>query len=608
MSRSQPGPLSAFVVGLLCLSLVAGAANGSSTIQSTSDGAPSTAGIDQPTTAQLSDSIFEEPSDTVGEPDLEVFLADRTVEPGTETTVELTVLNTGRIERGSRLDDETATARGVDIAVDDDDAPVDVSSGDSGIGSIPPGEAVTVPIMVTAPADAEGDSGELDVEIEYTFTEFTSNDADDETETDSFEVEIEVDDESQFEIDDVETNAQVGTDGTVEVDLENVGSEDADAVRVSARSPTGGVTLGGGTGSMAEGPSVSDETTTGSNGENGQDTEPNEQTGDSTGESVGESTEASASSGAFLGELDSDDTESVQFDTQIDTELSVESYLLELTVVYEDEDGILRESPTLATAVEPTGAQTLEVGAVDSTLAVGDSGTISANIRNTGPSALDSAVVRVEPASDRVDIDETRVAVGDLAVNESTEVTFDAEVSGEAEPGPRQVTFTVEYGIDDERLESDPFVRAVNVSDEQPAFSIRAADAEVPAGTTEPVALTVTNSQAETLSNINVFIFPDDPLNVDADEAFISELEPGESETVTVDVSVDETASQRAYPLEVDFRYDKGGDDDLISQVYQVPITAAEPPEDDGLLPSLVSLAGLAALGIGLLAVVRRYQ
>lgn len=594
MSRSQPGPLSAFVVGLLCLSLVAGAANGSSTIQSTSDGAPSTAGIDQPTTAQLSDSIFEEPSDTVGEPDLEVFLADRTVEPGTETTVELTVLNTGRIERGSRLDDETATARGVDIAVDDDDAPVDVSSGDSGIGSIPPGEAVTVPIMVTAPADAEGDSGELDVEIEYTFTEFTSNDADDETETDSFEVEIEVDDESQFEIDDVETNAQVGTDGTVEVDLENVGGEDAEAVRVTARSPTGGVTVGAGSNGAAAGPTESDATT-----ENADL--------DETADGPDDPTDETASSGAFLGELDDDETEPVQFDTRIDADLSVESYLLELTVVYEDEDGILRESPTLATAVEPIGAQTIEFDGVDSTLTVGDSGRITASLRNDGPSNLESAVVRAEPASDRIDIDETRVAVGDLAVNESTAVEFNAEVSGEAEPGPRQVTFTVEYGIDDERLESDPFVRAVGIAPEQPTFTIRTVDGEIPAGTTETVELNVTNNRGETLSDINVFLYPEGPLDVDTDEAFISELDPGESETITVGVSVDETASQRDYPLEVDFRYDKQGDDDLISQVYQVPITAAEPPEDDGLLPSLVSLTGLAALGIGLIVVVRRY-
>jgi len=117
--------------------------------------------------------------------------------------------------------------------------------------------------------------------------------------------------------------------------------------------------------------------------------------------------------------------------------------------------------------------------------------------------------------------------------------------------------------------------------------------------------LNVTNNRGERLSNINVFVFPDGPLAVDSDEAFIAELEPGESETVAVEVTVDETASQREYPLEVDFRYDTETDDDLISQVYQVPITAAEPPEDDGLLPSLASL-GIVALLVGGAVVIRR--
>jgi uncharacterized membrane protein len=167
------------------------------------------------------------------------------------------------------------------------------------------------------------------------------------------------------------------------------------------------------------------------------------------------------------------------------------------------------------------------------------------------------------------------------------------------------VTFTVEYGANGDRLESDPIVRQVEVAGDQPAFTVSTTDGEIPAGTTETVRLNVTNNRAETVSNVNVFLYPDGPLSVDTDEAFIPELEPGESETVAVEVSVDETASQRAYPLEVDLRYDTETDEDLISEVYQVPVTAAEPPPDDGLLPSFVSLAGFAVIVVGTAIVVR---
>ena len=543
--------------------------------------------------AQL-DELFREPSDTVGEPELAVTLADPVVEPGTETTVELTIVNTGQIEAGATLDEATATARGLTVTVDDEDAPVEVDSETTAIGSLPPGESVTVPLSVTAPASADGDEGELDVEVEYTYTEIDDdNEADDETDTEEFDVDIEVGDRSRFAIDDAETDAQVGTDGVVDVELENVGAADAENVRVTARSPTGGVTIGAGSGGGTATGADAAGRPDGTRGGNASLTERDDQ---------------STESAAFLGDLDEGDDETVSFDSRIDPEVSVESYLLEVTVVYEDEDGILRESATLATAVEPTGAQTFALDDVDSTLEVGESGTITATLENTGPSAVETPVVSAEPASDRIDIGEGQVAVADLAENESANVSFEADVSGEAAPGPRPVTFTVEYGVDDERLEADPFVRRVAVGDEEPAFTITAPEAQVPAGTTETVRLNVTNNRAERLSNINVFLYPDGPLDVSTDEAFLSGLDPGESETISVDVSADEGAEPRTYPLEADVRYDSETDDDLITQVYQVPIEVTEPPDDDGLLPSLVSLVGVAVIAGGAAIVIRRRQ
>jgi len=587
------GPSRFLLVVVCCLALTASTAGGYSASQPTEQTAgipPATATVPTDGAAQLGE-LFERPGDTVGEPELAVALADPVVEPGTETIVDLTIVNTGRIERGAELDEATATARGVTVEIDDDEAPVEVETVEAAVGSVPPGESVTVPVSVTAPASADGEEGELDVDVEYTFTEIDEDgEADDETDTDEFDVDIEVGERSRFEIDDAETDAQVGTDGTVDIELENVGEADAENVRVTARSPTGGVTIGAGSGGGTA---------------TGVDT-PQQPDGNGGGNaSLSERADMSTESAAFVGELDEDEDETVSFDSRIDPDLSVESYLLELTVVYEDEDGILRESATLATAVEPTGAQTFELDGVDSTLEVGESGTITATLENTGPEAVDTPVVRAEPASDRIDIGEDQVAVADLDENESANVSFEADVSGQADSGPRPVTFTVEYGVDDERLDSDPFVRRVPVRAEEPAFSVTAPDAEIPAGTTETVRLNVTNNRGERLSNINVFVFPDGPLAVDSDEAFIAELEPGESETVAVEVTVDETASQREYPLEVDFRYDTETDDDLISQVYQVPITAAEPPEDNGLLPSLASL-GIVALLVGGAVVIRR--
>jgi len=550
-------------------------------------------------TGDLEARIGDDPSDTVGEPDLDVFLAERVVEPGTETTIELTIVNTGAVERGAMLDQETATARGVSIDIDDDDAPVSISTGDSGIGSIPPGEAVTVPLTVTAPTDADGDSGELDIELEYTYTEIDDGEASDETESDSFDVDIEVGDRPRFTVDDVDTDAQVGSDGLVEVDIENIGDEDADVARVSAQSPTSGVTIG--TGEDANNgpePETSTEGTDDDTGANGPGT--NTENGDNAGGTAD-------SSAAFIGELDSGDTETVVFDSRIDSGLEIETYLIELTVTYEDEDGILRESTTLAAAVEPTSAQLFELSAVDSSLEVGYSGTFGVELENTGPEDLDNPVVRATSGSDSIEITESQVALDELDEDDSTAVLFDADVSGQADPGDRQVTFTVEYGPDGSRQESDPFVRRVAVEPQTSEFELTAPDATVAADSTAQVTINVTNTRPEPLSDINVFLYPPDSLAVGDDEAFIPELDPGETETVTVEVTADGDAQPRTYPLEVDFRYDDERDDDQISEVYQLPVEVTETAGDGSWLPFftatpgwaviLVSFGGLVGLG-----------
>jgi len=545
---------------------------------------------------RLEDRIGDDPSDTVGEPDLDVFLAERVVEPGTETTIELTIVNTGAVERGATLDQETATARGVSIEIDDDDAPVSVSTGDAAIGSIPPGEAVTVPLTVTAPADADGDSGELDIELEYTYTEVDDGEASDETDSDSFDVDIEVGDQPRFAVDDVDTDAQVGSDGLVEVDIENIGDEDADVARVSAQSPTSGVAIG--TGEDANnGPEP--EASAGSN-----DNADGPEADTENGQDVGDPADSSA---AFIGELDSGDTETVVFDSRIDSGLEIETYLIELTVTYEDEDGILRESTTLAAAVEPTSAQLFELSAVDSSLEVGYSGSFGVELENTGPEDLDNPVVRATSGSDSIEITESQVALDELDEDDSTAVVFDADVSGQADPGDRQVTFTVEYGADGSRQESDPFVRRVAVEPQTSEFELTAPDATVAADSTTQVTINVTNTRPEPLSDINVFLYPPDSLAVSDDEAFIAELDPGETETVTVEVTADGDAQPRTYPLEVDFRYDDERDDDQISEIYQLPIEVTEPAGDGGWLPfftatpgwtvTLVSFGSLVGIG-----------
>jgi hypothetical protein len=229
---------------------------------------------------------------------------------------------------------------------------------------------------------------------------------------------------------------------------------------------------------------------------------------------------------------------------------------------------------------------------------VGYSGSIAGTITNDGPRTVDEAVLVAEPQSTRVTLGESRYALPDLEPGDSTEFSFEADVSGQADPGPRQVRFTVEYMGEDATLTDESTAR-IEVAPRQPEFAIEADDPVVPAGETRRITFEITNQRPETLSSINAGLYADDPISPVTDEAFVDELEPGESTDIWFEVSASGSAGVRTYPVELDFRYDDERGNDRISDVTQYPLEVSEPVDDGGGPP-----IGTIVLGILVLAVV----
>ena len=130
----------------------------------------------------------------------------------------------------------------------------------------------------------------------------------------------------------------------------------------------------------------------------------------------------------------------------------------------------------------------------------------------------------------------------------------------------------------------------------QPEFDLVADNTTVPAGETRRVSFEITNQRPETLSSINAGLYADSPLSAPNDEAFVEELEPGESTDIWFEVSAAPGASVETHPVELDFRYNDERGNDRISDVTQFPIDVTE-STDDGGLP-------ITALVVGLLVVV----
>jgi len=204
-------------------------------------------------------------------------------------------------------------------------------------------------------------------------------------------------------------------------------------------------------------------------------------------------------------------------------------------------------------------------------------------------------VLVADPQSQRVSLGESRYALPDIPAGESVEFSFDADVNGNADPGPRQFRFTTEYTSGDSTIAVDE-TRRIEVAPRQPEFDLVADNTTVPAGETRRVSFEITNQRPETLSSINAGLYADSPLSAPNDEAFVDELEPGESTDIWFEVSAAPGASVETHPVELDFRYNDERGNDRISDVTQFPIDVTE-STDDGGLP-------ITALVVGLLVVV----
>ncbi|TKX60059.1 hypothetical protein EXE44_00745 [Halorubrum sp. SS7] len=540
--------VSALLVGVSLAGAAAPSAGGSPADSAALSGAPTADGV----VAQTSEPTARQ---VRGSPVLEVFASQRTVPAGAESTVTLDIVNTGEMEIGNQLDSRVTTARGLTVEVDDGGVPIDVEDGEIPVGDVSTAASpVAVPLDVTVPEDVPDGRYEVEATLRYRYTfeiipEF--NDHKDRRGIDDFDVTIVVDDGARFAVLETDTDAQVGGSGDVTVTLANVGDETARDAVVSGSTTAPGVTLGQGGGQ------------------------------------------------SFVGDWAPGENRTVTFDSSVGQSFAGGAYALSSTVDYRDPNGLDETAAPARAGVVPLREQSFSLDDVSGTLEVGYSGTVTGTITNEGPRAVENAVLVADSGSNRVSLGESRYALPRIPPGESAEFTFDADVSGSADPGPRQFRFTTEYESGDATLTAEQ-TRRVEVAPRQPEFELAVENATVQAGETRRINATITNRRPETLSSINAGLYADSPLTAVNDEAFVDELEPGESARIWFEVAAAGSASVEDHPVELDFRYEDARGNDRISDITQVPVTVTESVDDGGPPLGLVAVAALlvaAAVG-----------
>ncbi|RQG98083.1 COG1361 S-layer family protein [Natrarchaeobius chitinivorans] len=490
-----------------------------------------------------------------GEPNLEVYLPDNEVKPGSAETLEVNVGNDATVRTGSG--EGVTTARGVSVEIRDA-GPFEAKSGETPIGPIQDGQVASAPLQIDVPQDVEPGEHTVTVQVRYAYTNRVSSGGPQRlTASKTHRIDVVVPDEPRFEISDVETDVEPGGDGPATLEIQNVGSETANQARA---------TITGGGGVVVDG-EVAEE---------------------------------------VLGDLEPRESTNVTTDVAIAETTSEGNKPLEVAISYRDGSGIEREARPETASLSPAPEQTFSISNVEDTLSVGYEGDVTGKLTNDGPRAVDDAVLIVEPMSDSLHVEDTRYALPELEPGETVEFAYPTDVSGTADAGPRQLRFTIEYTSGDRSTATDgPISERVVVDDRQDEFSLESVSATVGQGESAEFVLEITNERPQTLSNVDARLYTKSPLSTTNDEAFVPELEPGESAEIVFDVSAADSAPAETHPVELDFEYDTDRGDTVISSTYKHPVDVVAVEDDGGTSLGAIVVRGMAlltvaGLGVGL--------
>lgn len=484
----------------------------------------------------------------IEDPRFETYVPEPTLDPG--QTTQLTV----HIENDAAdPDDRVEPAHDVRATMESGDTPFTIRSGIRFLGTLRDGQRTASTFTLSVPRNIEAGTYQIPIRLTY------RPDGEDERVTRTVYAQVTVRDHARFEVVDTSTDAQVGDSGTVSLQLKNVGSAPANSASVTLQSPNAAITFG-----------------------------------------------KSASVTRYVGNVGVNETVTVEYEADVSTEAETRPYSLTAQVTYDDQDGETTQSAPLRVGITPLPEQTFSLSNTQSTLRVGEKGTLTVTVTNDGPGPANDAVVVLERIGQNIERLETEVAVGTLAQGESTTVEFPIEVTSSAEPGPKQFSVHVDYQNDaGADRQSDTLRTRVEVAEERDRFGLEPVSATITAGRSGTLELAVTNNGDDTVRNVNAKLFADGPIGASDDEAFITAIEPGETQRLTFGISAAGSALEKAYPVNLDFQYDVDGETKL-SKTYTVAVDVTRPADSGG--PPIQYIAGGALAVIAILgyAIYRR--
>jgi hypothetical protein len=447
-----------------------------------------------------------------------------------------TVVNTHGIKPGTAMSTTVEFAAG--------SAPLDVKSGEQSVGSISPQSERGASLKVEVDEGATPGTYRIPATIDYQYVRQISVDGDEfyivrNDVTVKKHVTVRVDESFRLEVVDVTgENLRDKEDGKVSVTVRNAGTE---------------------TGTDAE------------------------------LRMVGTEQIQPGTNAVSLGTLEAGETVTKEFRVGVRNIEEAGDYSVGFRATYEDNNGDVKQSKVRSGTVQIEDAPSFALEASAESLYVDSTGAVALKVTNTGDTTVRNARAVLHPAEPFSPLS-TSASLGTLDPGESATARFKLEVADRAIAQNYPLVFTVEYDdAYDERVVIDERTVSVDVGPEM-TFETSGTP-QIAAGSTRTIDVTVENTGDGVMRDAVARINVNTPFETDDDTAYVGDLEPGESRTVTFTVSVDGAATPKAYSVDTTIKYDNAFDRTVVTDVEPTSVQVTE--KKGGFLSALLGIFGL---------------
>lgn len=462
------------------------------------------------------------PAAAAEDPRFEVYVPEPRIQPGATQTVTIHLVNDAK-----EVDERVRAANNVKVIPRSGKTPFDILSGTQLVGRIPDGVPTPVTFRIEVPGDVAPGSYEIPLKITYEYEG-------DERKTTRVKATVRVPKRPRFRIVNTSSTLFLGERGTVTVKARNVGSAVARETTLTLTSQNPALNFAG-----------------------------------------------APSTATFVGNWSPGTVKTVTFPVQVASSAMPREYALTLKPTYENEEGHTTAADPMPLGITPDAGHRIAVVDAETSVPIGETGTLSVTLVNRGETVLEDASITLETGGQALSFQGTSATsafIGQWAPGEQRTVTVNVSAAPSADIRSHLVEARVAYAFPEgTSAMTGPLSFGVTPAPEQTvAFRDFSVNLHGSIGTVTGV---VVNTGDRPIHDALVTLQSVAPsVRVTEGTTPVGTLDPGESAPISAEIRVMPNTSPGIRELRGTVGYERGGRSYRTDpSSFQVPIrTGAE--------------------------------